>query len=195
MTITEKFYTITGEPKEDEIDNLTYGLQNLTAEQQKQVEELLKDLIGFGKIEWIELPTALTKNSKGEDVTVAAKTRKIDDNGDNHAEFLKGKTCYLYQIVYSPVLYDPSIVNIPVKDGCVFAPTIYNPETFEPTQSITLTWSPDFPQDIDAPERTYEDDKQMIRDMLEKVLANPKEYKPKGKRGLMIRYALDKTEE
>jgi hypothetical protein len=78
----------------------------------------------------------------------------------------------------------------PVKDGCVFAPITFNPETFEPKQSITLTWSPEFPQDIDAPKRTYEDDKQMIRNMLEKVLDNPEEYRPMGYTGCTLRYAV-----
>ena len=86
-------------------------------------------------------------------------------------------------------MYDPKSLHEPVKDGCVFAPTIYNPETFEPKQSITLTWSPEFPQDINAPERTYEDDKQMIRNMLEKVLNNPEEYRPEGYRACIVRFA------
>jgi len=78
----------------------------------------------------------------------------------------------------------------PVKDGCIFTPTIYDPETYKPTQSITLTWSPEFPQDINAPQRTYEDDKQMIRDMLEKVLSNPDEYTPIGYVGCLLRYTV-----
>jgi hypothetical protein len=85
-------------------------------------------------------------------------------------------------------MYDPLEMHQPVKDGCVFAPIIYNPETFEPTQSITLTWSPEFLQDLDAPVRTYEDDKQMIRDMLEKVLDNPEEYTLAGYTGCLLRY-------
>ena len=60
---------------------------------------------------------------------------------------------------------------------------------YEPKQSITLTWSPDFHQDINAPARPYEYDKQMIRDMLEKVLDSPEEYKPAGYTGCLIRYA------
>jgi hypothetical protein len=85
-------------------------------------------------------------------------------------------------------MYDPMEIYKPVKDGCVFGPILYNPETFEPTQSITLTWSPEFPQDINAPQRTYEDDKQMIRDMLEKVLDNPEDYRPNGFIGCLLRY-------
>jgi hypothetical protein len=73
---------------------------------------------------------------------------------------------------------------------CICTYCTYNPETFEPTQSITLTWSPEFPQDINAPKRTYEDDKQMVRDMLEKVLDNPEEYRPKGHIGCLVRYAV-----
>jgi hypothetical protein len=101
----------------------------------------------------------------------------------------KGEVGYVYTLSFTPKMYDPMEMHQPVKDGCVFAPTVYNPQTFEPTRSITLTWSPEFPQDINAPTRTYEDDKQMIRDMLEKVLENPEEYKPKGYIGCLIRYA------
>jgi hypothetical protein len=85
-------------------------------------------------------------------------------------------------------MYESGEMYKPVKDGCVFAPIIFDPVTFTPTQSITLTWSPEFPQDINAPERTLEDEKQMIRDMLEKVLDNPEEYRPVGYTGCLLRY-------
>ena len=87
-------------------------------------------------------------------------------------------------------MYEPGEMYKPVKDGCVFSPITYDPETFEPKQSITISWSPDFPQDINTPKRTYEDDKQMIREMLEKVLDNPEEYRPIGHTGCLVRYAV-----
>jgi hypothetical protein len=130
----------------------------------------------------MELPSGLTEDKT---TPIVAKTYKITNDDPKHT----GKIGYVYKVLFSPKMYEPKELHEPVKDGCVFAPTIYNPETFEPTQSITLTWSPDFPQNIDAPVRTLEDDKQMIRDMLEKVLNNPEEYRPKGHIACLIRFA------
>ncbi len=131
----------------------------------------------------MDLPSGLTEDEKK---AISAKSIKISDS-DN--PIYKHKVGYVYTISFTPKMYEPGEMYKPVLDGCVFAPITYNPETFEPKLSITLTWSPDFPQDLDAPIRTYEDDKQMIRDMLEKVLGNPEEYRPKGHIGCLIRFA------
>lgn len=193
MTITEKFYAITGEPKEGELINLYYGLENLTKEQQKQVEELLKEHLGFSRVEWMELPTCLITNSQGEEVTVIAKTKLV---GDTPTDDWRDRTCYFYQIVYSPVIYDPKDITIPVKDGMVISPLLYNPATFEPSRKITIEWKPeDLFHNKGIQPITWEDEKAYIREKLEALLASPDEYKPKGKRGLMIRFATDKTEE
>ena len=135
----------------------------------------------FERIVWMELPYGLTEDKT---TPIVAKDVKIFDNNPKYP----GKIGYVYKVLFTPKIYDPKSLHEPVKDGCVFAPIMYNPKTFLPTQSITLTWSPEFPQDINAPERTYEDDKQMIRDMLEKVLSNPDEYRPTGHIGCGIRY-------
>ena len=193
MTITEKFYAITGEPKEGELINLYSGLENLTKEQQKQVEELLKEHLGFSRVEWMELPTCLITNSQGEEVTVIAKTKLV---GDTPTDDWRDRTCYFYQIVYSPVIYDPKDITIPVKDGMVISPLLYNPATFEPSRKITIEWKPeDLFHNKGIQPITWEDEKAYIREKLEALLASPDEYKPKGKRGLMIRFATDKTEE
>ena len=193
MTITEKFYAITGEPEEGELINLYYGLENLTKEQQKQVEELLKEHLGFSRVEWMELPTCLITNSQGEEVTVIAKTKLV---GDTPTDDWRDRTCYFYQIVYSPVIYDPKDITIPVKDGMVISPLLYNPATFEPSRKITIEWKPeDLFHNKGIQPITWEDEKAYIREKLEALLASPDEYKPKGKRGLMIRFATDKTEE
>ena len=162
------------------LDN-TFGIDNLTEEQRIQVEAELIKHFDFERIIWMELPSGLTEDKI---TPIVAKSIKIADDNPK----FPGQIGYVYKVLFTPRMYDPKELYEPVKDGCVFAPIIYNPETFQPKRSITLTWSPDFPQDINAPERTYEDDKQMIRDMLEKVLDNPKEYEPEGFRACMVRF-------
>ena len=193
MTITEKFYAITGEPKEGELENYYYGLENLTKEQQKQVEELLKEHLGFSRVKWMDLPTCLITDSQGEEVTVIAKTKLV---GDTPTDDWRDRTCYFYQIVYSPVIYDPKDITIPVKDGMVISPLLYNPATFEPSRKITIEWKPeDLFHNKGIQPITWDDEKAYLREKLEALLASPDEYKPKGRRGLMIRFATDKTEE
>ena len=164
------------------LDNI-FGIDNLTEEQRIQAEEELIKHFEFSRIVWMELPAGLTEEGNA----ISVKTIKIHDTENPKHP---GKVGYVYKVLFTPVMYEPMELYKPVKDGCVFAPTVYNPETFKPKQSITLTWSPDFPQDLDAPIRTYEDDKQMIRDMLEKVLGNPEEYRPKGHIACLIRFAI-----
>jgi hypothetical protein len=129
------------------------------------------------------LPSGLTEDGTK---AIVVKTEKISDVDQ---PLHQGRVGYVFSITFTPKMYEPGEIHHPVKDGCVFAPTTYNPKTFEPKQSITLTWSPEFPQDLDAPVRTYEDQKQMIRDMLEKVLDNPEEYRPAGHTRCLLRYA------
>ncbi len=175
--LTEKLLSIC-----DGNSNQVFGINDSTEEQRVQVEAELIKHFEFDKIVWMELPSGLTEDKT---TPIVAKTYKITNDDPKHT----GKIGYVYKVLFSPKMYEPKELHEPVKDGSVFAPTTYNPETFEPTQSITLTWSPDFPQDIDAPVRTLEDDKQMIRDMLEKVLNNPEEYRPKGHIACLIRFA------
>ena len=181
--LTDKLLSICGSADK------TYGYNNieeitqLTEEQRDQVEAELIKHFEFDKIVWMQLPAGLTEDKQK---VIVAKSIKISDS-DNPT--YKHKVGYIYTLNFTPKMYEPGEMYKPVKDGCVFAPTIYNPETFEPKQSITISWSPDFPQDIDSPVRTYEDDKQMIRDMLEKVLDNPEEYRPIGHIGCIVRFA------
>ena len=163
------------------LDN-TFGIDNLTEEQIQQIEEELIKHFEFSRIVWMDLPAGLTEEGK----PIVAKSIIIHDiENPKHT----GQIGYIYKVLFTPIMYDPMEIYTPVKDGCVFAPIIYNPETFYPKRSITISWSPDFPQDIDVPPRTFEDDKQMIRDLLEKVLTNPEEYKPEGFRRCMVRFA------
>ena len=175
--LTEKLLSICGNSMGG------FSINNSTEEQRTQVEAELIKHFEFDKIVWMDLPSGLTEDEK---TAISVKSLKISDL-DNPT--YKHKVGYVYTISFTPKMYEPGEMYKPLKDGCVFAPTTYNPETFEPKQSITISWSPDFPQDIDAPVRTLEDDKQMIRDMLEKVLNNPEEYRPKGYIGCLIRFA------
>ena len=182
--LTEKLSSICGSADKTYGCNDNQGVTRLTEEQRILVEAELIKHFEFERIVWMQLPSGLTEDKT---TPIVAKSIKISDS-DNPTH--KHKVGYIYTIMFTPKMYEPGEMYKPVKDGCVFAPITYNPETFEPKQSITLTWSPEFPQDINAPERTYEDDKQMIRDMLEKVLDNPEEYMPKGFRGCMLRFAV-----
>ena len=181
--LTNKLLSICGDA------NKTYGcfdstvIIKLTEDQRIQIETELIKHFEFDKIIWVELPEGLTEDKKR---AFSVKSTRISDS-DNPT--YKHKVGYVFTITFTPKMYEPGEIYQPVKDGCVFAPITYNPETFEPKQSIILTWSPDFSQDINAPVRTYEDDKQMIRDMLEKVLDNPEEYRPVGYTRCLIRFA------
>jgi hypothetical protein len=181
--LTNKLLSICGDA------NKTYGcfdstvIIKLTEEQRIEVEtELIKHL-GFNKIVWMDLPAGLTEDGEK---AIVMKTYKMSDVEEPPH---KGKVGYVYTIFFTPKMYDPMEMYQPVKDGCVFSPIVYNPETFEPTQSITLTWSPEFAQDFPI-HNSEEVMKQTFRDQLEKVLANPEEYRPVGHVACCIRYAV-----
>jgi len=191
--ITQKFTDLLG-PITD--DRLSFGLigwgaaaggysiVGLTGEQKQQVEQLLIDYFKFNKVLWMELPSGLTED--GEKAHVA-KTTKLGEENITY----EGKTCYMYQILFTPKVYDPiSFIKTPVKDGCTLSPVIYNPETFVPYRNIVLTWSPEQAQDFPV-NNSEEVMKQTLRDQLEKVLANPEEYIPEGTRACMLRFAVD----
>jgi len=182
--LTEKLLKICGDESKTYGCNDNKGITKLTEEQRAQIEKELIKHFNFDKIVWMEHPSGLTEDGT---TVIVAKSIKISDS-DNPT--YKHKVGYIYTLMFTSKMYEPGEIYKPVKDGCVFAPITYNPETFEPKQSITLTWGPEFPQDINAPQRTYEDDKQMIRDMLEKVLDNPEEYRPIGHIGCLVRYAV-----
>ena len=181
--LTNKLLSICGDADK------TYGYfdsefnSKLTEEQRIEVEaELLKSL-GFDKIVWMDLPAGLTEDGEK---AVVAKTFKISDIEEPPH---KGKVGYIYTITFTPKMYDPDEMYKPVKDGCVFTPITYTPQTFEPKQSITLTWSPEYELEFTI-HNSEEVMKQTFRDQLEKVLANPEEYRPNGFIGCLIRYAV-----
>lgn len=183
--LTEKLLSICGSTDGTYGYNDVESITKLTEEQRVQVESQLIKHFEFDKIVWMELPTGLTEDKKA---AIVVKSLKISDS-DNPIH--KHKVGYVYTLLFTPKMYEAGEMYKPVKDGCVFSPITYNPETFDPYQIITIKWSVDFPKDINTPKRTYEDDKQMIRDMLEKVLDNPEEYRPTGHIGCLLRYAID----
>lgn len=159
-----------------------YGVVALTDDQRYQVEQLMIDHYKVEKVLWMEIPSGITED--GEQAIVA-KTHKLIDSD---YETYEGKTAYVYQILFSPKMYDPKTVHDAVKDGCTMTPIVYNPETFTPYRKIVLTWSPEQAQDF-LVTNSEEVMKQTLRDQLEKVLANPEDYMPEGFRACMLRFA------
>ena len=159
-----------------------YIVTALTDEQKVQVEQLVLDHFKVKKVLWMETPCGVTED--GEQTIIAQTHKLIDENYETY----EGKTAYIYQINFTHKIYDPKTVHMPVKDGCTFGPLIYNPGGFELSRSITLTFNPSFPQNIDSKEDPYQLTKQFLRDKLEKVLTNPEEYMPEGFRGCMLRF-------
>jgi len=137
-------------------------------------EELLEcdEFLGCEEINFMEAPIEIINDS-----TYVAQTMKIG----NDTEFVG--TPYIYNISFTPEIYDPNSVHKPVKDGAAITPLLYNPTTFEPSRKIVLQFNPEGLMD----ETSDETKKQEIRDLLEKVLQNPKEYVIKGERGIMVR--------
>ena len=155
----------------------------LTDKQKQQVEQLIKEHYLVEGVEWINHVGGAGMPGKA----VITKTHKLVDED---YETYEGKTAYMYQILFSPKMYDPTTwVKEPVKDGCTFGPLWYDPQTFEPRRQIVLTFNPTFPQDLENKEDQEEVMKQTLRDKLEQVLTNPKDYMPKGFRACMLRFA------
>ena len=192
--ITQKFIDLLGPITEDRLHFSKYSQKTvagghticeMSKVQLQLAEQLIKDHFKVAKVLWMELPTGLTEDGKE---TIVASTTKFSDT-ENFAH--KDKTAYVYQITFSPKMYDPtSFMKQPVKDGCTFGPIVYNPETFEPTRTIILTFNPTYPQDLNSTKGETEAMKQSLRDKLEKILANPDEYIPEGYRVGMIRMMI-----
>ena len=191
--ITQKFIDLLGPILDDRAHFSTFSntavggghtIVEMSKIQKELVEELLKNHFKFKQVDWMELPTGLDKNGN----PIVAKTIKLDDKENPTYE---DKTAYVHQILFTPKMYDPtSFIKTPAKDGCTFGPLIYNPENFEPSRTITLTFNPTFPQDINSKEDQTETMKQQLRDKLEKVLQNPDEYMPEAFRGCLVRMAV-----
>ena len=148
----------------------------------KVLEEVKDELLKFDvfsecdDLEIVHFPTFIVGNDK----VLTTQTFKYEEGMK-----FKGK-CYLYSITLTPEMYDPIKAFEPVKNGASISQTIYDPMTFEPRKHILLTWSPEMVQDLSGTkdETTLRND---IHKLLDDVLDNPKEYKTKGTRHIMIR--------
>lgn len=115
--------------------------------------------------------------------------QKIDDNSYTAQTIKVGKDMkftgkvYIYNISFTPEMYDPNKIYVPVKDGASITPTIYDPFDFTPKKKIVLEYSPEAIMD----ETNEETKKQEIRDLLDKVLENPQDYQVKGEREVLVR--------
>lgn len=190
--ITQKFMDLLGPITDDRSHFSTFSTTSIAgghhvvemSKVQKELTEgILKSHFEFKEVNWMQLPSGLDKNGK----PIVAQTYKLTD--DKVTDYI-GKTAYVYMVWFSPKMYNPQAITTPVKDGCTFGPVVYNPETFEPSRTITLTFSPEFPQDVDSTEDQTEVMKQQLRDKLEKILANPDEYMPEATRACMVRMAV-----
>jgi len=156
-----------------------YYVTALTDDQRQQIEQLVIDRYKVKKVLWMEIPSGMTED--GEQAIVAKTHKLVDEDYETY----EGKTAYVYQIMFSPKMYDSKTIHEPVKDGCTLTPLVYNPETFVPKRKIVIEFSPEYTQEI----LTEEDMKQHLRGKLDKILDNPEDYMPEGFRACMLRFA------
>ena len=154
-----------------------YGIDNLTARQLKSVETALIKHLKFDRIEWMDLPIA---HLEGVGV-ITTHTMKLADNDPPTYE---NKVGYVYKVMFSPVMYDPTAYVKPVKNGCSITPVVYNPINFQPTKHIMLSWCPEGSSDDDARIKSE------LKDKLSDILENPEEYMQKGYRSVLLRFAV-----
>ena len=189
--ITQKFIDLLGPIADNRLHFSTfsdtavasgYNVAEMSKVQKELAEQILKEHFKFKEVNWMQLPSGLDKDGKA----IVAQTHKLADNDILY----DGKTAYVYMIMFSPKLYDPATIYKPVKDGCTFGPLVYNPENFEPSRTISITFNPTYSQDLT---NTVDEETQMkrqLRDKLEQVLANPDAYMPEATRAAMIRMAV-----
>lgn len=116
---------------------------------------------------------------------------KADAYKLNEGQRFRG-VCYLLSLSLTPEVFDPNTIHTPVKDGACITPILYNPETFTPLKKIVLEYNVEKSQDgfVDG---EYEV-KMEMKNLLEKVLDNPKEYLVKGERGVIVRGVFERNE-
>ncbi len=188
--ITQKFIDLLGPTTDGKLhfgkyaQDASIGGHNVTAlsdEQRQQVEQLVIDHYKVKKVLWMEIPAGLTED--GEQAIVAKTHKLVDEDYETY----EGKTAYIYQILFSPIMYDPSTwAKEPVKDGCTFSPLWFDPLTFTPSRRIVLSFNPEVAMDED---RTEEDIRLDLHLQLDKILDNPEDYMPEGFRACMLRFA------
>ena len=170
--IAEKLIEICGTD-----DDQGYGIDNLTARQLKAVESVLIKYLKFDRIEWLDRPGVISLPSGPK----PCHTMKL---ADIQEKSYKNKVGYVYKVQFSPVMYDPTEFNKPVKDGCSITPVIYDLSNFQPIKHIMLSWSPDGSY-ASSTNRLM---KFELKDKLYDILENPEDYMQKGYRAAMLRF-------
>lgn len=156
-------------------ENVSYPNNQFKKLELEPIKETLLKCDEFSlcdEIEFMEFPVQLI-----EDKAYTAQTIKLGKDMK-----FTGKV-YIYNISFTPEMYDPNKIYVPVKDGASITPTIYDPVDFTPKKKIVLEYSPEGILD----ETNEETKKQEIRDLLDKVLENPQDYQVKGERGVLVR--------
>lgn len=169
-----------------------FDTNTLSDLQKTEIEDALIEHMGVKSVKWMTLPTELLE--EGKPIIAQSLIMKPDSDFSPEAtdNKYKDKTAYIYKIAFTPKMYNPAELYEPVKDGCVISPVLYNPTTFVPKRSITLTWNPETLQDDRDPinPMTWEEEKKYFHDKLESVLETPDDYLPKGYIGCLLRAAF-----
>lgn len=114
--------------------------------------------------------------------------KSIDSQTYAHHEGVKfRKKVYLYMIGLTPAMFDAEDVLYSGKDGNCITPIMYNPGNYTPQRKIVLSWSPEKIQDLSLNMYGVLRGREMLHDLLDKILDNPREYEAKGSRGIYIR--------
>lgn len=104
-----------------------------------------------------------------------AQTMKLSDN------YVFSGDVKIMSFSLTPTMYDPINWMKPIKDGCTLTPTMYNPENFTPYKNIILNVN------IENMVDNLNNDRIYLHKKLDEILDNPKEYEPKGVRGILVR--------
>jgi len=171
-------------------DTMGFGVENYTLYGEKdlaQFKEKLLECEEFSEVEELHFMSMPF-------ITIDDRAKTASSFKHSDGVKLKGK-CYLLSLSYTPEMYDPNSINEPIKDGACITPIMYNPNTFEPSRKIVLSFSPERKQDLspfnENPEQLI---KQELHDLLDKVLDNPEDYRVKGIRGILIRGIFENVE-
>ena len=159
-------------------ENVSYPNDQFRKLELEPLKEELFKCDEFSECEGIEFMDIPVQEIEG--TTYTSQTMKLGDNTK-----FDGKV-FLYNLSFTPEIFDPNSLHTPVKNGALITPALYDPMTFEPTKKIVLTWTPEMAQDISGinKELTLRND---IHKLLDDVLDNPEEYRVKGVRGIMVR--------
>ena len=167
-------------------ENVSYPTDQFRKLELEPLKEELLKCDEFSECEGIEFMDIPVQEIDGK--TYSAQTMKLGDNTK-----FDGKV-FLYNLSFTPEMFDPNSLHTPVKNGALITPALYDPMTFEPTKKIVLTWTPEMAQDVSGAndELTLRND---IHKLLDDVLDNTEEYQTKGFRGVLVRGLFEVIED